>query len=218
MVESPEPERVGAAPLPLPPPRNADHTLRWTLLFTLCVAATLVLTWGSAKVACNYHPPQSQKFKEAPLDKLITRPQDAVLQFQHSLFVQDYERARSIASGDANQLVEDAMQRCDAACQAQRAERVQSAYSRATLFKIRGSEAWGKVETFFAGQVQEQNYALRREGRRWTVVGTGEPPPDPPPVAPAVQGSSSDPPVSPSAEPLPSGSAAAVPSGESTDD
>ncbi len=182
--ESTEPQapdsdvRIGAAP---PPAELATATglhtnTRLTLLFVAFITLVVVASWGSAKVACNYHPPQSRGFKPAPLDKLATRPKNSALEFHHSLFVQDYERARELASDTGAQLIEAARTACDAACQAERPQRVEQANTRATLFKIRGPEAWVKAETFYAGQIHEQTYRLERDKRRWLVVETTEPP------------------------------------------
>jgi hypothetical protein len=171
--------RIGAAPRPAPLPISTGlHTnTRWTLSFVALIGLITVAAWGSAKVACNYHPAQSRKFKVASLDKLASRPKNAALEFHHSLFTQRYERAAELATEHGQALVDAAREACDASCRAEREVRTEHAKTRAILYRISGAEAWAKAQTFFDHRVNEETYRLQRKERRWLVVEAAEPPP-----------------------------------------
>lgn len=180
-------EREGPAPAPSSARGPSDNTLRLTFTFLSVIAATVVLTWGTLMGPCNAHPPQSQKFKQASFEKLVARPQDAAIEFHHSLFVQDYERARKLASGGIVDLVDKAERECDAACKQQKLDRADRAVTRAILHKLKAGSAWVTVETFLDDKKVAESYEVKRIEQRWLVaLVTPPPPPDPPPPPPPV--------------------------------
>lgn len=210
-------EREGPAPAPSSARGPSDNTLRLTFTFLSVIAATTVLTWGTLMGPCNAHPPQSQKFKQASFEKLVARPQDAAIEFHHSLFVQDYERARKLASGEIVDLVDKAERECDAACKQQKLDRADRAVTRAILHKLKAGSAWVTVETFLDDKKVAESYEVKRIEQRWLVaLVTPPPPPDPPPPPPPVasataSAASSSAPVSSAASSAPAASGA-VPS------
>jgi hypothetical protein len=175
-------EREGPAVVRSSARGPSENTLRLTFTFLTVVAATTVLAWGTLMGPCNAHPPQSQKFKQASFEKLVARPQDAAIEFHHSLFIQDYERARKVASDAGLALVDKAELQCDPACKQQKLERVDRAVTRSILHRMKSGSAWVTVETFFDGQMVAESYEVKRIEQKWLVSrATPPPPPHPPP-------------------------------------
>ncbi|HEX2732492.1 MAG TPA: hypothetical protein VHM70_12855 [Polyangiaceae bacterium] len=208
VAHAPRIERIGAAKLPVAAVGPSDHTLRWMLSFLAVVAGATALSWGALVGVCNAHPPQSQKFKQASQEKLVARPQDAAFEFHHSLFVEDFERARGLATGAALDIVHDKEKQCDEACRREKASRADKAYTRVVLHRLRGINAWVTAETFFEGRVISESYELRRTDRWQVVRAAPPPPPDLPPPEPAVPEPSTLPAASVNPEPSASAPAA----------
>ncbi len=172
------PPRLGAAPKPaaLPYSTGLDTNTRLTLVFLIVVSFVALSAWGAGKLACNYHPSHSDKFTPGAPNTRITRPKDVALEFHHRLFIQDFDAAAELALERGIDVVERRRSECEAACQAQRQQRIDDAATRAVLHRIRGLSAWATAESFLGDQVVHEDYELRRVDGQWLVVGTSPPP------------------------------------------
>jgi hypothetical protein len=132
------------------------------------ICGVTVLAWGSAKVACNLHPPGYLAFKPATLEQLANNPKDAALEFHHRLATYDFAGARELLAGDAS-LVANPEAACDASCRAGGSARVKSLMTRASLLTRDGDSAQARAEAHFLGEVTAATYELRRDGKVWKV-------------------------------------------------
>lgn len=154
----------------LPPAgsRASANGLRLSLAFVAAITGVSVIAWGSAKVACNLHPPGYQAFKPSTLEQLARTPKAAALEFHHRLATYDFTGARELLKGD-EALVAKPAAACDANCLEGREARVQSVLTRATLLRAEAETAQAKVEAHFQGQVNSATYELVRDGKIWKV-------------------------------------------------
>jgi hypothetical protein len=153
---------------------GAATNARLTLTLTTVIFLTTFIAWGSGKAACNHHPPHYHAISQASTSRLLVSPKDAGLEFQHRLQTHDFVRAREAATGDAQRLVDEAEQACDAACRAQTEERREYVKTRAIVRTKGSTEAKVAAQSFYGDQEFSGVYRVVRDGAVWKVAGLAE--------------------------------------------
>lgn len=71
-------------------------------------------SWGSARFACNYHPPQSRPAPPATTQRLAATPKDAAIEITHRWKTRDYEGALELAKGPVAEKLQKELVQCEA--------------------------------------------------------------------------------------------------------
>ncbi len=89
------------APKPLPRTEAEIDAPTLQSLYMIGALATLTLVlWGSAKFACNAHPPQSRAPKAADIERVTKTPKDTAIEVQQRVAISDYPTALGLSAGD----------------------------------------------------------------------------------------------------------------------
>ena len=86
-----------------PLPKNEaeiDSPTPQTLFMLGTVAALTLILWGSAKFACNAHPPQSKAPKAAAEQRLVRTPKGTAIEVQQRLATFQFDKALTLAKGE----------------------------------------------------------------------------------------------------------------------
>lgn len=158
----------------LPPltEEQLDSPSRNTLIPLFVVFAVTALSWGSARFACNMHPPESRSPPKLTTDKLAGTPKDAAIEAVQRWDSHDYDGALELAAGDAAVELQAAQANCRAHANDCARDREASAglLTEAAVMRSDGNTADADVTTRFKGATKKYRVHLVRETLIWKVT------------------------------------------------
>lgn len=164
------PAKAAAAAIPSEVEINSPD--RKSLVALFVIVAVTALCWGSARFACNMHPPESHGAPKLPTDRLILSAKDASLEFVQRWRSLDYDGALATVTGD--DLTRDLTKaKADCAAKANECARDREAQAgrltTAVVLAQDGFVADTRVTTVLKGQKETYRVKVRREGPLWKV-------------------------------------------------
>ncbi len=159
-----------AASATVPSEAEINSPDRRSLVGLFVIFAVTTLCWGSARFACNMHPPESRAAPKLATDRLILTPKDAAIEFVQRWRSLDYDGALATVMGDdlTSELNKD---KADCAAKANDCARQREAaagrLTTAVVLAQDGFVADARVTTVLKGQKETYRLKLRREGALW---------------------------------------------------
>jgi hypothetical protein len=155
-----------------PTEEEIDSPDRKTLVLLSVVFVVTAVCWGSARFACNMHPPESRSAPKLPTERLIATPKDAAIEFVQRWRSNDIDGALEIATGPAAaELATD-----KAACTAnanQCARDREAAAGRVTSGQLIGQDGFNgdvRVTTELKGKKETYRVRVHREDTGFKVL------------------------------------------------
>jgi len=170
------PQRVVAKPRPSAPrpptEKEIDSPDRKTLILLFVVFAVTAVSWGSARFACNMHPPESRGAPKLPTERLMQTPKDAAIEFVQRWRSSDFDGALEIATGDVATEIAAAKAECAAHADQCAREREASAgrLTLATLLAQDGFDGDVRVTTELKGVKETYRVRVHREDTGFKVL------------------------------------------------
>jgi hypothetical protein len=165
-------KRPGQARKRKPPPTEAqiDSPDRRALALLLVVFAVTAGSVGSARLACNYHPPESHSPPILSTDKLAKTPKDAAIELAQRWATKNYDLARELAKGSLLGQIEAEAKQCEAnasQCASERKRLAKEVVTSAVLLESGADAAMARVTSAIAGKVSHYRLELVRDGAIW---------------------------------------------------
>lgn len=158
-----------ARPRPAPTEREINSPDRLTLALLIVVGLVTVGAWGSARFACNMHPPVSRPAPKLPTERLTATPKDCAIEFVQRWRSADYSGALETVTGDLVAEIGKQKADCDARANECARER-EAAAGRLTTAIVRkqdGFRAEAQVTTMLKGEKETYRVALAFQGGLW---------------------------------------------------
>jgi hypothetical protein len=161
-----------AEPATVPSEMEINSPDRRSLVALFVIFAVTAACWGSARFACNMHPPESRAAPKLTTDRLILTPKDAAIEYVQRWRSYDYEGALATVTGD-DLTTELGKAKTDCATTANECARQREAsagrLTTAVVLAQDGFVADARATTTLKGQKETYRLKLRREGAMWKV-------------------------------------------------
>jgi hypothetical protein len=165
-------KRSGQARKRKPPPTETeiDSPDRRALTLLAVVFVMTAGSVGSARLACNYHPPESHSPPVLSTDKLAKTPKDAAMELFHRWATKNYDLARELAKGSLLEQLESEAKQCEkdaSQCASERKRLTKEVVTSAVLLESGADSAVARVTSVVLGKVSHYRVDLVRDGPIW---------------------------------------------------
>jgi hypothetical protein len=171
----PAPRRKKRKGPPLPRTEaELDSPRLQTLAMLAVVCVSVVVMWGAARAACNYHPPkETRRPRTVPLTELLATPKAAAVEVLQAWETHDYARALEASRAQASEALLEAQEACKAraaACEQERKAAAAQVLTTAELLEQQGGSAWARVTTHRGTAESRSLVRLVQDGQVWYVA------------------------------------------------
>jgi hypothetical protein len=153
---------------------EANSPDRHTLGLLGVVAFASLVLWGSARFACNYHPPQSLKPREVGTVELARTAKGAAVEAFQRIGLMELDSALEIVSGAGQREIEKLKQQCEkdvAACESRKQNLAGKVFTTAELLRQDTRSAAARVTSHVQGEPPKTyDVDLVQDGPIWKVT------------------------------------------------